>query len=55
MSHEKDGNEVRQRQQDYSHECQRNGFAHVLIGYQSSEIIRHASIPLIQSSPTLPE
>lgn len=55
MADNKGGKKVCQRKQYYSYECQGNSLTYVLIGCQSSEIIRHASIPLIQSPLTLPE
>ena len=55
MADNKDGKKVCQRKKYYSYECQGNSLTHVLIGYQGSEIIRHASIPLIQSEDPLPQ
>ena len=55
MADNKEGKKVCQRKQDYSYECQGNSLTYVRIGYQGSEIIRHASIPLIQSTSALPE
>jgi hypothetical protein len=55
MADSKNSNEVCQHKQYDYYDHQGNSLTYIPIEGQSSEIIHHASVPLIQSTSALPE